>query len=230
MGANAQTSVPLFVANTVLTAAQQNISAATGIPVFATTVTRDAAFGGSNKALAEGQLCYLESTNVVQYYDGAAWATVGPSTGITSAIFNETQASGTNGGGSTATTWTKRTLNTTVVNNISGASIAASVITLPAGSYIVTASAPSFESNLFKIRLQNTTDSSTAALGTSELTGSSVVQTNGIVSGFFTITGNKNFELQHYVQSARANLGFGNPTSIASISEVYTTIQIDKVA
>jgi len=80
MGANAQTSVPLFVANSVLTAAQQNISAATGIPVFATTVTRDAAFGGSNKVLAEGQLCYLESTDVVQYYTGAAWATVGPAT------------------------------------------------------------------------------------------------------------------------------------------------------
>ena len=78
MGANAQTSVPLFVANTVLTAQQQNISAATGVPVFATTVTRDAAFGGANKVLAEGQLCYLESTNVVQYYDGSAWATVGP--------------------------------------------------------------------------------------------------------------------------------------------------------
>jgi hypothetical protein len=77
---NEQTSVPLFVANTVLTASQQNLSAGTGVPVFATTVTRDAAFGGSNKALAEGQLCYLSSTNVVQYYDGAAWATVGPAT------------------------------------------------------------------------------------------------------------------------------------------------------
>ena len=80
MGANAQTSVTLFVANTVLTATQQNFSAATGVPVFATTVTRDAAFGGSNKVLAEGQLCYLESTDVVQYYTGAAWATVGPAT------------------------------------------------------------------------------------------------------------------------------------------------------
>jgi len=79
MGANAQTSVPLFVANSVLTAAQQNISAATGVPVFATTVTRDAAFGGSNKVLAEGQLCYLESTDVVQQYNGTAWVTVGPS-------------------------------------------------------------------------------------------------------------------------------------------------------
>ena len=76
--ANEQTSVPLFVADTILTAAQQNISAGTGVPVFATTVTRDAAFGGANKALAEGQLCYLSASNIVQYYDGAAWATVGP--------------------------------------------------------------------------------------------------------------------------------------------------------
>jgi len=79
MGANAQTSVPLFTAGQVLTAADQNISAGTGVPVFATTTTRDAAFGGTGeKVLAEGQLCYLESTNVVQYYDGSSWATVGP--------------------------------------------------------------------------------------------------------------------------------------------------------
>ena len=78
MGANAQTTVPDFVAETVLTAAKLDISAATGVPVFATTVTRDAAFGGVNKVLAEGQTCYLEDANVVQFYDGAAWATVGP--------------------------------------------------------------------------------------------------------------------------------------------------------
>ena len=78
---NEQTSVPLYAASEILTAANMNISAGTGVPVFATTVTRDAAFGGAGeKVLAEGQLCYLSSTNVVQYYDGAAWATVGPST------------------------------------------------------------------------------------------------------------------------------------------------------
>lgn len=82
MGANAQTTVPTFTTGQVLTADQQNQSARTGVPVFATTVERDAAFGGSGeKTLAEGQLAYLESTNVVQYYDGAAWATVGPSVG-----------------------------------------------------------------------------------------------------------------------------------------------------
>lgn len=81
MGANAQTTVPTFTTSQVLTSAQMNQSARTGVPVFAGTSERDAAFGGSGeKTLAEGQLCYLESTNVVQYYDGSVWATVGPAT------------------------------------------------------------------------------------------------------------------------------------------------------
>lgn len=80
MGANAQTSVPTFTLGQVLTAAQMNESARTGVPVFADSTARDAGFGGTGeKTLAEGQLCYLESTNVVQYYDGSNWATVGPS-------------------------------------------------------------------------------------------------------------------------------------------------------
>ena len=83
MGANAQTTVPSFLASQVLTADQMNQSARTGVPVFATTVERDAAFGGAGeKVLAEGQLCYLEDTNKVQYYDGAAWANLGSVTNV----------------------------------------------------------------------------------------------------------------------------------------------------
>ena len=83
MGANAQTSVPTFVASQVLTAQQLNESARTGVPVFAGTTERDAGFGGTGeKVLAEGQLCYLESTNKVQYYDGAAWANLGSMTEV----------------------------------------------------------------------------------------------------------------------------------------------------
>ena len=84
---NEQIKVPLFAASEILTAANMNLSAGTGVPVFATTVTRDAAFGGAGeKVLAEGQLCYLSASNIVQYYDGAAWATVGPSTSAVSAV------------------------------------------------------------------------------------------------------------------------------------------------
>jgi len=80
MGINAQTSVPKFTSGDVLTAANTNLLT-NAPPVFSGTATRDAAFGGAGeKTLAEGQLCYLEDSNIVQYYDGAAWATVGPST------------------------------------------------------------------------------------------------------------------------------------------------------
>jgi len=83
MGANAQTTVPTFTAGQVLTAAQLNTSARTGVPVFANTTDRDAAFGGSGeKTLAEGQLCYLEDTNKVQFYDGSAWANLGSVTNV----------------------------------------------------------------------------------------------------------------------------------------------------
>ena len=79
MGANAQTSVPAFTAGQVLTAAQQT-EINTGIPVFATTTTRDAAFGGTGeKTLAEGQFAYIEASNTTQYYDGSTWQTVGAS-------------------------------------------------------------------------------------------------------------------------------------------------------
>ena len=77
--ANEQTTVPLFVAAEVLTAADMNLSAGTGVPVFTNSTTRDAGFGGAGeKVLAEGQLCYLSDSNIVQYYSGASWATVGP--------------------------------------------------------------------------------------------------------------------------------------------------------
>jgi len=53
MGVNQQTTVPSFTASQILTAEQMNQSARTGVPVFATTVERDAAFG------------VLDSTNVL---------------------------------------------------------------------------------------------------------------------------------------------------------------------
>ena len=79
MGANAQTAVPAFVAGEVLTAAEMT-QVNTGIPVFSTTVTRDAAFGSAGeKVLAEGQFAYIEATDTTQYYNGSSWVAVGAS-------------------------------------------------------------------------------------------------------------------------------------------------------
>ena len=83
MGANAQTSVPTFTAGEILTAANMNISARTGIPVFADATARNAAFGGTGeKTLAEGQFAYLEDSNATQYYDGSAWQAVASASGL----------------------------------------------------------------------------------------------------------------------------------------------------
>ncbi len=94
MGANAQTTVPTFTAAQVLTADQMNQSARTGVPVFADTTARDAAFGGAGeKTLAEGQLAYIENIAgpaAVQHYDGSSWLTLVQSglTFITGATFS----------------------------------------------------------------------------------------------------------------------------------------------
>lgn len=79
MGANAQIEVPAFTAGQVLTAAEMT-QINTGIPVFATTTTRDAAFGGAGeKVLAEGQFAYIEASDTTQYYNGSSWVSVGVS-------------------------------------------------------------------------------------------------------------------------------------------------------
>lgn len=83
MGVNATTSVPVYSDGEILEASRLNVTNS-GVPVFATTTTRDAAFGGTGeKVLAEGQMAYIENipgSSAVQFYDGAAWSTL---TGLT---------------------------------------------------------------------------------------------------------------------------------------------------
>jgi hypothetical protein len=70
------------VSGEVLTAADLSVTNS-GIPVFADSTARDAAFGGTGeKTLAEGQYAYLESTKATQFYDGAAWQPVGVAPGL----------------------------------------------------------------------------------------------------------------------------------------------------
>ena len=149
----------------------------------------------------------------------------------TVAIFNETQASATNGGTFTSGSFVKRTLNTTVVNTISGCSLASSVITLTAGTYIVQAFAPAFQVDSHKVRLQNTTAGTTLIFGINAYVGSGTLATTiAILNTTFTIAGSTNIELQHQCQTTKATTGFGGAASFASTSEIYAQIQILQVA
>lgn len=67
------TSIVDFVASQVLTAAQMD-DVNCGVKSFATTATRDAAYGGSGeRTLAEGETCYIEGEDRSMIYDGSVW-------------------------------------------------------------------------------------------------------------------------------------------------------------
>jgi hypothetical protein len=143
------------------------------------------------------------------------------------AIFNETQASGTEGGTFTSGAWQKRTLNTTLVNNI-GAIIASSVITLPAGTYYFTGRAPAFNVLGHQLRIQNTTAATTVQLGTTMYVSNNNTAI-ALVEGVVTITGSTNFELQHRCSSTVATNGFGAAQSFG-VGELYSQLQIRRIA
>jgi hypothetical protein len=69
----------LFTSGSVLTAAQVNTYLMDQtIMVFASSATRDAAFGGAGEpVLAEGMICYLTDSNSLFYYSGSAWNALG---------------------------------------------------------------------------------------------------------------------------------------------------------
>ncbi len=141
------------------------------------------------------------------------------------------KSSGTNGGTFTSGAWRKRDLNTVLTNEISGASVSSSVITLPDGEYFIMATCPTYSQGGMDTqhRLRNTSSSTTALKGTSQArAGSSDVTDQCIISGRFTATGTDNFELQGDTNSTNSNTGFGAPAS-TGIGEVYSDVKIWKV-
>jgi hypothetical protein len=168
MGANAQIEVPAFTLGQVLTAAEMT-QVNTGIPVFATTVTRDAAFGGAGeKVLAEGQFAYIEATNTTQYYDGAAWQSVGTTPGlvyITGASFTT----------ATTVSMAAGTFTSTYENYLVTLDVTASSVDQNLLLRVNNAGTPRTATNYYGEKISSTT--STASVGTSSLNFSAVRNT-----------------------------------------------------
>lgn len=144
------------------------------------------------------------------------------------------KSSGTAGQTISATTWTKRDLNTSVANTITGASVASSVITLPAGTYRVEIAASGgavATSGVNKPRLRNTSDGSTALIGLSASNPSgtypSAIQSPMVLRGLVTIAASKNFELQHYMTLSGGAVGAAASSGEA---EVYADVFIERIS
>jgi len=140
------------------------------------------------------------------------------------------KTSGTNGGTSVAGVQT-RTLNTVVTNEISGASLGSNQITLPAGTYEITALAPARSVSFHRIVLYNVTDAAAAVIGiNADASTSDNTDTHAFINGArFTLAGTKVLEIQHYTSAIRATDGLGNAISDGYI-EIYTDVQIRQVS
>lgn len=141
---------------------------------------------------------------------------------LMSAIFQDQKASGTAGGTFTSGAWQTRTLNTSVVNGISGASLASNQFVLPAGSYEIYVEAVSNSSGVSQLRLQNISDASTVALG-NVLPGVG----SASVTGRVTIATSKTFEIQHRCAVTKTTDGLGVASSWGT--EVYCSVIIKKL-
>ena len=141
------------------------------------------------------------------------------------------KASGTQGGTATAGTQHVRDLNTVKTNEITGASLSSNQITLPAGTYFVSARAPAFMVNNHKIFLYNTTDTSNALIGSSNYSDTTYQSScDSTLLGRFTISAQKVFELKHDVDQTRSSNGLGVGVGLAGAVEVYAEVLIWKVA
>ena len=159
--------------------------------------------------------------------DGATGPT-GPSHTDDIIQVREEQASATDAGTFTSGAWQTRVLNTLKANTIAGASVSSNRVTLPIGTYRITASAPAYRTGLHQTRLQSISGTSITVLGTVGLSyaGTAASTDRSWVLARFTLAAETVLELQHWAQSTRLDDGLGPAGGIGT--EVYADLWIVK--
>jgi len=148
---------------------------------------------------------------------------------IPTLYIEDQKAANTAGGTFTSGAWQKRDLNTVVTNEITGASLASSQITLPAGTYEARFSCPAFAVSRHKAKLYNVTASANIILGSSEDSPPTGSVDKSFGFGRFTLAVQSVLELRHQCQITYATYGLGVESNFAVI-EVYSQIEIRKIA
>ncbi len=134
------------------------------------------------------------------------------------------------GDASAANTWEARVINTIEANNIAGSSLSANQISLPAGTYLVSAVAPVHRSGFAKLRLYDVTaDVPLIESATVNASNSTYDEVPQHLQGRFTLTVASVIELQQIVSSIPGNnQGLGLTTSIGAAS-IFADMLIRKV-
>lgn len=144
------------------------------------------------------------------------------------AIFQEEQNVGVDAGSFFSGGWTERTLNNTQSLYGSSISLSGSTFTLTAGTYKILAFAIAYKVNGHQIKLFNKTDNSDDLIGSSAYSGSADdVNTSSNIEGVLTISGTKDFVIQHRCTTSRASDGKGKASNV--VKEYYTRVYIEKL-
>lgn len=147
----------------------------------------------------------------------------------TKAIFAHKVASGVLSGSSVSGVWTKLPINAVVQNNISGASLATNVITLPAGNYEARGFASFYRVNRAQAKIIDTTNSVDLILGSSiySVNASGSSSSTSLIEGEFIISSSTDMEIQYYASSDRSSNGLGVDANTGS-DELYSQIVFEK--
>ncbi len=135
-----------------------------------------------------------------------------------------------NGGTFTGYTDMTRDLNTIRINQILGASLDNNQITLPAGEYLIYASAPAHlvAQHVAWLESIDETVRTVLLLGSSEYTWrESWVQTFSLIQGKFVLSVETDLEIRHWCLHTRANNGFGVGNSRHS-KNIWTQVKITR--
>ena len=144
------------------------------------------------------------------------------------AVIADQKAANTAGGSTSTGSFNTRDLNTILTDPDSIVSVSSNQFTLQAGTYLIHASAPSYQGTRHQILIYNVTDSTVMAVGTSAYVDSSEnVQTRSFAQNKTTISSAKVFEVRHRVGNAVSTYGFGVDSNYGQPS-IYTMVEIFK--
>jgi len=179
-----------------------------------------------------GWLAYSVSDSAFYAFKASAWVvqsgmSAPSSSAIKVAVFEDQKANGTAGGTATSGSKFVRTLNTSVSNTLTSASLASNQITLGAATYLAVCEATFSSTNETQLFFEST-DGTTVLLAGNSCVVSSVGQDNQNITlvGTFTLASSKVLELKGQVQTTAATTGLGVATGFSAGVEKYARVTL----
>jgi len=142
-------------------------------------------------------------------------------------------AQGSNPTGYGTTSPQARRFNTVRANSITGASLSANQIALPAGTYDFEGAAPTATGTNHRLALYNVTDGAFTEIGRAGYEfspgGGTVVNDYASIRGRLVIPAQKTFELRHYVSNSSSATSWGTYSNLVG-NEIYAELTFWKLA